>query len=171
MTKSCLISACFIFCAALIETTILSNIYILLVGPDLVLICSVYISLLNGKTFGQLSGFISGMTLDFVTGVPFGLNCIFRTIVGYIYGLFANHIVISGIVIPVLTVGSATILKAVLIWVISLFYTAINPVSILSFDFLFEIISNIILAPFIFKFLSFFKLTISINPENRNLNA
>ncbi|MCQ2573948.1 MAG: rod shape-determining protein MreD [Treponema sp.] len=171
MAKSFLTSIAIIFCASLIETAILSNLYILPVVPDLILICSVYISLLNGKTYGQLTGFVSGITLDFVTGVPFGLNCLFRTLTGYIYGLFSNHIVISGLVVPVLTVSSATLLKAFLIWFISLFYTSINPVSILSFNFLFELITNIILAPIVFKFLSFFKKTISIKPENNTLNV
>lgn len=170
MTKSFFCSVLIILGAALIESTILSNLYILPVIPDLVLIASIYISLLNGRTYGQLTGFVSGLTLDFITGVPFGLNCIFRTLTGYVYGLFADHIVISGLVIPVLTVGTGTLLKTVLIWLISLFYTAINPVSIISFDFLIELLFNIILAPFVFKFLSFFKKTINIHPERTSLN-
>lgn len=170
MIKSFFFSVLIILGATLVESTILSNLYILPVIPDLVLICSVYISLLNGRTYGQLAGFASGLTMDFITGVPFGLNCIFRTITGYIYGLFADHIVISGIIVPVLTVGTATLLKTVLIWLISLFFTAINPVSILSFDFLIELIFNIILAPFIFKFLSFFKKSINIHPERSSIN-
>lgn len=170
MTKSFLCSILIILGASLIESTILSNLYILPVIPDLVLICSVYISLLNGRTYGQLTGFVSGLTLDFITGVPFGLNCIFRTITGYVYGLFANHIVITGLIIPVVTVGTATLLKTILIWVISLFYTAINPVSIISSNFLIELLFNIVLSPVVFKFLSFFKKTINIHPERSSLN-
>jgi len=171
MTKSFLASVLIIFGAALIESAILSNIYILPVIPDLVLICSVYLSLLNGRTYGQFTGFVSGITLDFITGVPFGLNCIFRTICGYVYGLFAYHIVIKGVIVPVLTVGTATLLKTILVWFISLFYTTINPTSVISFDFLFELIFNIILAPLIFKFLGFFYNTLSINPEHSSLDA
>ncbi len=170
MTKSFFVSVMIIFGAALIESTILSNLYILPVIPDLVLICSVYISLLNGKTYGQLTGFVSGITLDFITGVPFGLNCIFRTLTGYLFGLFADRIVITGFIIPVITVGIATILKTVLIWIISLFFTAINPTSLFSLDFLFELIFNIVLSPLIFSFLGFFRKTLAIHPEKRSLN-
>lgn len=171
MTKSFLVSLLIILGSALVESTILVNLYILPVIPDLVLITCVYLSLLNGRTYGQLSGFASGIILDSITGVPFGLNCIFRTIAGYIYGLFANHIVITGIVVPVLTVGSATLLKALLLKFTALFYTAINPVDIISFDFLFELIFNVILSPFVFKFLQFFKKTLSIHPEHNSLDV
>lgn len=166
MTKSFLISISFILGAALIESAILSNLYILPVIPDLVLICSIYFSLLNGSTFGQLNGFVSGMTLDFITGCPFGFNCIFRTLIGYIYGLFSNHIVISGIIVPVLTVATGTLLKTVLVWIISLFYTSINYVSVFSIDFLFQLVFNSVLAPFIFSFLGFFRKPLAIDPEN-----
>jgi len=171
MTKSFFASILIIICAALIESTILVNLYILPVIPDLVLITCVYLSLLNGRTFGQVTGFFSGLVLDFITGVPFGLNCIFRTILGYVYGLFANHIIITGIVVPVLTVGSATILKALLIKFIALFFTAINPSNIISIDFLIELIFNIVLSPFIFKFLEYFRKTLAINPEHKSVNV
>lgn len=171
MTKSFLVSVLIILGAAIIESTILVNLYILPVIPDLVLITCVYLSLLNGRTYGQLGGFVSGIILDSITGVPFGLNCIFRTICGYIYGLFADHIVITGIIVPVLTVGTATLLKALLIKLIALFYTAINPVEIISFNFLIELIFNIVLSPFVFKFLQFFKKTISIHPEHNSIDV
>ena len=104
MIKSLLISTLFLFSATIIEASILSNISFLLVVPDLVLICCIYFSLLNGKLYGQISGFISGIFLDFITGVPFGLNCIFRTLMGYLFGLFSETIIISGLVIPMASV-------------------------------------------------------------------
>ena len=166
MTKSFLFSVLTIICAAIVESAILSNIYILPVVPDIVLLCSVYFSLLNGRTYGELSGFASGLTLDFITGVPFGFNCIFRTIVGYVYGLFSEHIIISGILIPILSVSTATVLKHLLIWIISFFYAnTINPTNLLSVDFLFELCVNSLLAPFIFKFLGYFNKTLAIHAD------
>ena len=109
MVKSLLISTLFLFGATIIESSILSNISFLLVVPDLVLICCIYFSLLNGKLYGEISGFISGFFLDFITGVPLGLNCVFRTILGYISGIFADTIIISGFVIPVVSVGIGTV--------------------------------------------------------------
>ncbi len=164
MVKSLLISTLILFSATIIESSILSNISFLLVVPDLVLICCIYVSLLNGKLYGEISGFISGIFLDFITGVPLGLNCLFRTIIGYVAGLFSNTIIISGLVIPMASVGIATLTKKLLIFIISLFFPKLNlnSYSIISYYFLFEFCANIILAPIIFKFLSFFKRQLSI---------
>ena len=164
MVKSLLISTLFLFAATIIESSILSNISFLLVVPDLVLICCIYFSLLNGKLYGEISGFISGIFLDFITGVPLGLNCVFRTIIGYATGFFSNTIILSGIVIPMASVGIATLTKKLLIFLISLFFPklSLNIYSIISYEFLFEFCANIILAPVVFKFLSFFKPQLSI---------
>ncbi len=165
MVRSLLISTLFLFAATIIESSILSNISFLLVVPDLVLICCIYFSLLNGKLYGEVSGFISGLFLDFITGVPFGFNCVFRTLIGYITGLFSNTIIISGLVIPIASVGIATLTKKLLIFLISLFFPklSLNVYSIISYEFLFEFCANIILAPVVFKFLSFFKPQLSIH--------
>ena len=164
MIKSLLISTLFLFSATIIEASSLSNISFLLVVPDLVLICCIYFSLINGKLYGEISGFISGIFLDFITGVPFGLNCIFRTLLGYITGLFSETIIISGFVIPMVFVAIGTVAKKLLIFVISLLFPklSLNIYSIISYQFLFELCANVILAPIVFKFLSFFKTHLSI---------
>ena len=164
MVKSLFISTLFLFAATIIESSILSNISFLLVVPDLVLIYSIYFSLLNGKVYGEVSGFISGVFLDFLTGVPFGFNCVFRTLMGYLFGLFSETIIISGLVIPMVSVAIGTVAKKLLIFFISLLFPklSLNISSIISYQFLFEFAANIILAPIVFKFLSFFKRNLSI---------
>lgn len=164
MTKSILKSTLIIFCAAIIESSILSNISFLTVVPDLILICSIYLSLLNGKLYGEINGGISGLILDFITGVPFGFNVLFRTIIGYIFGIFSNNIIISKLVVPVLSVSVGTIIKRLLIIIISFCYPKINfsIYGFVSYNFLFEFIANIVLAPFIFRFLTFFEKSLSI---------
>ena len=69
MAKSYFISFFITLCAVLIESTILSNISFLLVIPDLVLICSIYFAILNGRLYGEVNGLVSGLMLDFITGV------------------------------------------------------------------------------------------------------
>ena len=164
MIKSLFISTLFLFAATIIESSILSNISFLIIVPDLVLICSIYFSLLNGKLYGEISGFISGFFLDFITGVPLGLNCLFRTIIGYISGIFSDTIIISGLVIPVVSVGIGTVAKKLLLFMISLVFPKLNLnlYGFISYEFLFEFIANMLLAPLVFKFLSFFKQQLSI---------
>ena len=126
--------------------------------------CSIYFALINGKIFGETTGFFGGLFLDFITGIPMGFNCLFRTIIGYISGFFSNSIIISGIITPVLAVGIGTIVKTILINLTALFFPNVNifVTGIISYEFLFEFIENIILAPFVFRLLGFFKGSLSL---------
>lgn len=159
MARSVLLSTFIFLCVTVIESSILSNISVLYVVPDLVLICAVYFSLLNGKTAGVTNGFISGLLMDFITGVPLGFNCLYRSLLGYLYGLFSSTIIISGIMVPVLSVAIGTVAKTLLVQLIALFFPNVNiyVTGIISYQFLFEFMENVILAPFVFKFLGFFR--------------
>ena len=165
MAKSILVSSFILFCAVIIEASVLANISFLYAMPDLVLICTVYFALLNGRGIGETTGFISGLLIDFITGIPFGFNCLLRTIIGYIFGFFTETLILKGFVIPMTTIAIATILKSVLITVLKIFFPNVNLYhpGLISNQFLFEFIANIILAPFIFKFLSFFNRTLEIS--------
>lgn len=164
MIKSFLVSTFILLCATIIESSILSNISFLFVVPDLVLICSIYFSLLNGRMYGESSGFVSGIFLDFISGIPFGFNCLYRTIIGYVYGFFYDSVIISGVLMPVLSVGIGTTAKHILIKIISVMFpnTSLYVSGIFSYEFLFELVLNMLLAPFIFHFLDYFKKTLSI---------
>lgn len=157
MAKSFLVSTIILLLVTILESSIFTNISFLLVVPDLVLICSIYFSLLNGKLYGEVSGLTSGLCLDFITGTPFGFNCLLRTIIGYVFGLFSETVIISGVIMPVLSVALGTIFKRLLLLLISLLFPSIN-VSIYGFitsEFLFEFCANVILAPIVFFFLKF----------------
>lgn len=161
MIKSFTLSTIIVLCAATAETALLANIVSLPAVPDFVLLCTLYFSLLNGKTYGEAAGFISGLTLDFMTGAPFGFNCIFRTIIGYAAGFFSNALNFKGIFIPALLGACATVSKFLLTYVISLFFPAITlPGGFLTIPFLFELTANAALSPFVFKLLSAFESTL-----------
>ena len=167
MIKSFSVSTIIILCAALLESAILSNISVLPAVPDIVLICVLFFSIENGKLLGETTGFVSGLFLDFISASPFGLNCLLRTILGYVGGLFNKTLNTEGFFIPAVLGFCATVLKALLLWFISFLY----PSSVVSYNpftivFLFELLFNTILTPFIFKFLSLFRKTLVISPEN-----
>lgn len=164
MVKSTLISTFILLCALVIESSILSNFSFLLAVPDLILICSIYFSLLNGCFFGETTGFISGLLLDFSTGVPFGFNCLIRTIISYVFGFFSETIILKGIFIPMICVAIGTLLKTILMHLTGFLFPNINIYlpSIFSYTFLFELVLNTILAPFIFKFLNLFVKNLAI---------
>ncbi len=167
MVKSFGISFLILLTLAIVETAILSNITILPAVPDLVLLGSIYISLVNGRGMGELSGFSSGLIMDFLGGAPFGFNCIFRTIIAYISGFFGGTINYNGFLIPFVIGLIATVSKAFLIWIISLFYTSVLNYTIFSLPFLFELLANAFLAPVIFKLCGCFKRQLALYGEDR----
>lgn len=165
MARAYLSSILIILCTVLVEFAILSNITILPAVPDIVLLVLLYFSVLNGKVFGESMGFFSGIFIDFLSGAPFGFNCLFRTVIGYIAGFLNQNINYTGFIIPALIGLLGTITKAFLIWLTSLFYTKIIPYDIISTSFIFELIINTLLSPVIFKFLSHFNKIICVSKE------
>ncbi|MBQ9239432.1 MAG: rod shape-determining protein MreD [Treponema sp.] len=146
-----------LFAAAIIETAILSNIALLPVVPDILLISHIAIAVKNGKVQGQTLGFVSGLFLDMLTGVPLGFNCLIRTIIGYSAGSIGTAINTTGIFIPAVCGVLATLLKALLTWLVSLCFPAlINTLSVFSVDFLWEAGCALVLSPLLFKFLALF---------------
>ena len=153
MFKSFLCSFLILLCSVIVETSILSNISFLPAVPDLALICVLYFSFLNGKNYGQVSGFLSGLLLDFLSGSPLGFNCLYRTVIGYLSGVFRRTINSSGFIVPFL------------IWLISLFFKSIKIYNIFTFSFLFELVMNVLLTPLMFKFLNSFRRILNIHEE------
>src|SRR5574344_3035119 len=166
MIKSFSISTILILCAALLESSVLANIAILPAVPDVVLLCVLYFSIENGKLMGESTGFISGVFIDFLSACPFGLNCLLRTIIGFVGGMFNKTLNTDGFFIPALLGFCATIIKALLLWLISFLYpssvVSYNPFTLL---FLFELVFNTILTPVLFKFLGLFHNTVLLKPE------
>ncbi len=163
MIKSYLFSTIILLCAVILETAVLSNITALPAVPDLLLICCLYFSLINGSVYGQVTGFISGLFIDFMSGSPFGFNCLIHTILGYIAGLFKKVLNIKSFFVLFLIGLIATIFKALLIYLVSfLFPNMVNTYNIFSQVFLFELGLNSILTPIIFKLLDCFSNIIVI---------
>ena len=166
MIKSFLVSVLILLCVVIFETAILSNMLFLPAVPDLLLIVSLYLSVHNGKVFGVSSGFVSGLFFDFLSVSPFGLHCLLRTIIGYLMGVFNKTLNMNGVFLPVLIGFVATLMKVLLVFIISVFFPdSIVPYALLSKAFLFELCANSILTPLVFKFLGLFSGMILLDPE------
>ena len=165
MIKSFSISTLILLCAALLEAAILSNISMLPAVPDLSLLCVLYLSLHNGRLMGECTGFVSGLFLDFLSSSPFGLNCLYRTILGFVGGLFNKTINTEGFFIPALLGFCVSISKAGLLWLISILYPDVMHYNPISWIFLFELGMNTVLAPLVFKFLGIFHRSLLLRPE------
>lgn len=157
MLKSIFVFMIVAFVAVIFETAILSNLLFLPAVPDFLLICVLYVSLYNGSLYGTTAGFLSGLFLDFMSVSAFGLNCLLRTIVGYTAGRFSKTLNINGFLLPALVGFCATLLKALLIWIISIFFPgSVLAYNLLSVEFVFELAANALLTPVMFKLLGIF---------------
>jgi rod shape-determining protein MreD len=157
MGKTVFWTAITVLFLSLIEAAILSNLMFLPVVPDLVLLVIVYVSFQNSSITGSTTGFIGGLFLDFLSASPIGLNAFTMTTTGFIFGKSSGSFNLNKIFIPAIMGCSATIMKAVLSWVLSLFFGS----GILLYKFAgstlwFEILANTLCAPLIFAFLGLF---------------
>lgn len=166
MLRNFFVSVLILLFTVIFESAILSNLLFLPAVPDLLLIVSLYLSVHNGKVFGVSSGFVSGLLLDFLSVSPFGLNCLLRTIIGYVTGIFNKSLNMSGVFLPVLIGFLATMLKVLMVFVISVFFPgSVVPYSLLSRAFLFELCANSILTPLVFRYLRLFDAMILLDTE------
>ena len=73
--------------ALVVHTTLLPNIRIVGVMPDLMLLVAVCAGLVAGPNYGGTVGFASGMLADLVLPTPLGLSALVFTLAGYGVGL------------------------------------------------------------------------------------
>lgn len=158
MAKTCVRCVITLLCVILFETAILSNITSIPSVPDLLLICSVYIALLNGPTFGCVMSFAAGFMLDCMTGSPLGYNCFIRVIIGFIAGFIGRAIYFDGAFLPIVIGASSVAAKWLIVLLMSVFFPGVRALDIRSTAFLFELCTTSIFTPFVFAFLKLFRL-------------
>jgi len=148
----------FIFSFLFFETAILTNIVILPVIPDLLLLFTVYVSIHRGALIGETTGFFSGFFLDVLSASPLGLNALLRTFIGFIGGLFFLILNTNGFIVPFFLGVSATLIKAVLQQIISFFFpNIVYSYSFLNINIWLECLFNGLLAPVLFFLFSKFR--------------
>lgn len=166
MLKSLFVFMIISFASVILETAVFSNLLFLPAVPDFLLLCILYVSLNNGSLYGSAAGFVSGLFLDFVSASPFGLNCLLRTIIGYFSGKLNKTLNINGFLLPVLAGFCATLVKALVIWIISFFFPgSVVSYNLISSKFLFSLAANALLTPLVFKFLGVFNSMLLLENE------
>ena len=140
--------------AGILQSTLIAKIAFLNVIPDLALCIVVFSAYINGTMTGQVSGFFSGLLLDFLSASPLGLNCLVRTLIGAITGLFKGAFFLDIIFMPVILCAGATLIKAVILLLLNLIFPATVPAySFLSSTLWIEIGLNSLSAPLLFLLL------------------
>lgn len=158
MIKKIVWTVIFGFIAAILQSTLLSRLAVYHAVPDIALGIIVYSAYVNGVMAGQLSGFFYGIVLDLLSAAPLGLNALIRTIIGALSGIFKGKFFLDFFLLPMILCASATILKALLFFLLSLLFSGSVP----SYQFgapglWIELGLNTVIAPFLFALLKRFR--------------
>jgi len=159
MIKKIIWGTVFILAAALLQSTVFLRLVVYIRSvPDLALCILVYTAYVNGIMTGQLTGFFSGLLIDFFSAAPIGLNALVRTIVAALTGLIKDTFILDYFFLPVVLCAGATILKALLFWLLSLIFPeAIPSYEFYNLTFWIELGMNSLIAPILFAFLRLFR--------------
>jgi rod shape-determining protein MreD len=163
MTKKIIWTTLFIIVAAILQSTLLSPLSVYFhAKPDIALDILVFSAYLNGIMIGQLSGFFSGILIDFLSNAPLGLNIFVRTIIGAVSGFINGSFLIDTIFLPILLCASATLLKAAILILLNVLFAGVIPAYSLTAPTLWvELAMNSALAPLIFGLLKMFNKALS----------
>jgi rod shape-determining protein MreD len=154
MNKSVIWTAILCIVAGILQSAALGSIALYGAVPDIALCILVFSAYVNGTMTGQVSGFLSGLFLDLFSIAPLGLNCLIRTIIGALTGLFKGTFFLGKIFLPAILCALATIIKAIILFLLHFISGKIIPAYPLLAPVLWiELGMNTIMAPLLFLIL------------------
>jgi rod shape-determining protein MreD len=157
MIKNVVWACVIILFAAILESTILPRLAIYQARPDLALVILVFVSYINGTMTGQLTGFCSGLLLDFLSAAPLGLNAFIRTLIGAAAGFMKGTFFLDAVFLPMILCAAATAAKALLVFALHLIFAGAVPAYSFGSPTLWvELSLNTFLSPLIFGLLKQF---------------
>ena len=95
--------------ALVLQSTVFAQITLGGTKPDLVYLVTIVLAFLEGPASGAVAGFAGGMFEDFLLNLPKGITALTLTLVGYVVGTIRQYIVSPSPILPVLVVGTATV--------------------------------------------------------------
>ncbi|MDR2747943.1 MAG: rod shape-determining protein MreD [Treponema sp.] len=158
MAKNVAWALVFSLAAALLQSTLFRRIALYHTVPDLTLGIVVYSAYINGVMTGQVTGFFSGLILDFISNAPLGLNALIRTIMGALAGLLKGTFFLDTVFLPMILCGTATLFKALMLFLLHLLLAGAVPYYPLTVPTLWiELLFNTLSAPLLFGLLKMFQ--------------
>ncbi len=156
--RTFIISTLLIAVFIILQSTVFSKLGINGIKPDLALIVLVFMSNNMGSIRGQMTGLIAGLIMDLLSSSPLGFHIFSRMIIGFSFGKIKGKLFLDSILMPVLFIISATVVKQICGYFITVIFIPESGVSFFSHEFLIELGFNAFLAPFIFALLKAVKL-------------
>jgi rod shape-determining protein MreD len=157
MIKNVIWASVFAFIAAILQSTLFRRIAIYHAVPDFALGILVFTAYTNGVMTGQVTGFFSGLLLDFLSAAPLGLNMFIRTIIGGLTGLIKGIFILDAVFLPMMLCAFATFIKAFLLLLLHfLFAEGVSSYPLTEPTFWVELAFNTVTAPILFGLLNRF---------------
>jgi rod shape-determining protein MreD len=122
MIRRYILSFALVSLLVIIQSTWLDIISIYGVIPDISLILIVYISFKNSGIQGQTVGFATGLLQDSISAAPLGLNAFLKTSIALLANLLSGKFYIDRLLMPAIFGFMATLIKAIYLKVLSLFF-------------------------------------------------
>jgi len=157
MIRSIIWTIVFSIVAALLQSTVIAKIAFLNVIPDIALCVLVFSAYVNGTMTGQISGFLSGLFIDFLSMAPLGMSSLIRTLIGALVGLFKDSLFLGYVIMPIILCTVATLLKILMMFVLHLIIKEIPVISLSDLRLWIELGLNALCAPLLFLLLRNFK--------------
>jgi len=164
MIRSIIWTVVFSILAALLQSTVITYLIANIsffhdTKPDIVLCVLVFSAYVNGTMTGQVSGFLSGLFTDLcLSQAPPGMSSLIRTLIGALTGLFKDSLFLGYVIMPIILCVAATLLKALMMFVLHLFMGNVIPAySFTDIRLWIELGLNAICAPLLFLILRNFR--------------
>ncbi|HOV63180.1 MAG TPA: rod shape-determining protein MreD [Spirochaetia bacterium] len=147
-----------------IQSTLLKNISIKGITPDIAFVILVFSVNYQGAFKGQITGFITGLLKDFLSVSPLGFHAFIHVVIASMLGSIKGKIFIDPILVPVLMVTVSTFLKRFFGFILMSIFSHESAGQFFSIALLIEIGINAFLAPFVYALMKAVSL---IRPRER----
>lgn len=158
-SKHHIIFGLLIILTAVLQTTVLVPLQIQNVRPDFVLLFLIFFAHQVGSFPGMLIGFIAGIILDSLGISPLGFHSFLYTLIGYLFGATRGKVFVDGIAMPLLLAFVSSLIVFILSFLLIVVFLPGRLGDLFSIEFLLQVGSHVILAPFIFGILRLFRLS------------
>ncbi|MFP4372890.1 MAG: rod shape-determining protein MreD [Spirochaetaceae bacterium] len=139
---------------AVLQTNVLVAVEIAGVRPDLLLIVLAWYSVVNGSFEGQIGGFVGGLVEDLLSLAPPGFHALLRAVMGFLFGVLHNRMLVDAVLVPVLLLSVGTVVKSLLAGLTATVFAMEGLSSVaLSSRLFVEVGYNAVLAPILFALL------------------
>ncbi|GAC1363844.1 MAG: hypothetical protein NVSMB32_05790 [Actinomycetota bacterium] len=146
-----------ILTALIIQTTVLPHLALFHVMPDLLLVVTICVALVQGPSAGAAGGFAGGLLRDFQLNSPTGISALSYLCVGYAVGAIRPFVQSSSVSVPLIGVFAGSMVGTMFYMGLSrLLGVPAEPLSRLSQVVLLTALYNTLLVPFAYPLVRHF---------------